>query len=193
MTEMDGHQDLKGIVAIGVTKRPDIIDEGLLRPGRFDRIVEAPVPDTSARKDILKNHMSKKQIDSSVKLDRLVEMTDGMTGADISAVVVSAAAMMAIKEHVVASGNSGKGKTRINMWLISRTRWKKSRGRAGRQAPAASPSYCVVSQSKMNLAATPMSTSPRSRWSSSSFASRDTLAPICAPTKAPAESAIAWR
>jgi SpoVK/Ycf46/Vps4 family AAA+-type ATPase len=193
VTEMDGLQDLKGLVAIGVTKRPDIINEGLLRPGRFDRILKVPVPDTSARKDILKNHMSKKQIDSSVKLDRLVEMTDGMTGADISAVVVSAAAMMAIKEHVVASGNSGKGETRITMWLISRTRWKKSKGRAGRQAPAASHSYCVVSQSKMNLAATPMSTSPRSRWSSSSFASRDTLAPICAPTKAPTESAIAWR
>ena len=113
MTEMDGLQDLKGVVAIGVTKRPDIIDEGLLRPGRFERIVEAPVPDTCARKHIPKNHMSKKQIDSSVKLDRLVEMTDGMTGADISAVVVSAAAMMAIKEHVVASRNSGKDKTRI--------------------------------------------------------------------------------
>ncbi len=114
MTEMDGLEDLKGVVAVGVTKRPDVIDEALLRPGRFDRILEAPVPDTSARKDILKNHMSKKQIDSSVKLDRLVEMTDGMTGADIiSAVVVSAAAMMAIKEHVVASGNSGKGKIRI--------------------------------------------------------------------------------
>jgi SpoVK/Ycf46/Vps4 family AAA+-type ATPase len=193
VTEMDGLRDLKGVVAIGVTKRPDVIDEGLLRPGRFERILEAPVPDTSARKDILKNHMSKKQIDSSVKLDRLVEMTDAMTGADISAVVVSAAAMMAIKERVVASGNSGKGKTRITMWLISRTRWKKSKRTAGRQAPAASPNYCVVSQSKMNLAATPMSTSPRSRWSSSSFASRDTLAPICAPTKAPAESAIAWR
>ena len=113
MTEMDGSEDLKGAVAVGVTKRPDVIDEALLRSGRFDRILEAPVPDTSARKDIVKNHMPKKQIDSSVKLDRLVEMTDGITGADILAVVVSAAAMMAIKEHVVASGKSGKGKIRI--------------------------------------------------------------------------------
>jgi transitional endoplasmic reticulum ATPase len=113
VTEMDGLEDLKGVVAIGVTKRPDVINETLLRPGRFDKILEAPVPDTSARKDIVKNHMSKKQIDSSVKLDRLVEMTDGITGSDILAVVVSAAAMMAIKEHVVASGNSGKGKIRI--------------------------------------------------------------------------------
>lgn len=110
---MDGLEDLKGAVAVGVTKRPDVIDEALLRPGRFDKILEAPVPDTSARKDIVKDHMSKKQIDSSVKLDRLVEMTDGITGTDILAVAVSAAAMMAIKEHVAASGNSGKGKIRI--------------------------------------------------------------------------------
>jgi Cell division protein 48 (CDC48), N-terminal domain/AAA+ lid domain/ATPase family associated with various cellular activities (AAA) len=188
-----GLKDLKGVVTIGATNRPDIIDEALFRPRRFDRIREGPVPNASARKDILKNLTSKKPLDSSVKLDRLVKMTDGMTGADISAVVVSAAAMMAIKEHVAASDNSGKGKIRITMWLISRTRWKKSKGRAGRRASAASPSYCVASQSKMKLAATPMSTSPRSRWSSSSFASRDTLAPICAPTKAPAESAIACR
>jgi SpoVK/Ycf46/Vps4 family AAA+-type ATPase len=171
VTEMDGLEDLKGMVKLGATNRPEIIDEALFRLGMFDRILEAPVPYTSARKDIRKNHTSKKLIDSSVKLDRLVEMTDGMTGADIIlAVVVSAAAMMAIKEHIVASGNSGKGKIRITMWLISRMRWKKSKGRAGWQASAASPSYRVASQSKMNLAATPMSTSPRSRWSSSSFA-----------------------
>jgi Cell division protein 48 (CDC48), N-terminal domain/AAA+ lid domain/ATPase family associated with various cellular activities (AAA) len=188
-----GLKDLKGVVTIGATNRPDIIDEALFRPRRFHRILEAPVPNASARKDILKNLTSKKPLDPSVKFDRLVKMTDGMTGADISAVVVSAAAMMAIKEHVAASDNSGKVKIRITMWLISRTRWKKSKGRAGRRAPAASPSYCVASQSKTKLAATPMSTSPRSRWSSSSFASRDTLAPICAPTKAPAESAIACR
>jgi transitional endoplasmic reticulum ATPase len=80
---MDGLEDLKGALPAGVTKRPDVIDEALLRAGRFDRILEAPVPDTSARKDIVKNHMSKKQIDSSVKLDRLVEMTHSITGADI--------------------------------------------------------------------------------------------------------------
>jgi SpoVK/Ycf46/Vps4 family AAA+-type ATPase len=113
VTEMDGSEDLKGAVAVGVSKRPDVIDEALLRPGRFDRILEAPVPDTCAKNDIVKNHMSKKQIDSSVKLDRLVGMTDGTTGAGILAVVVSAAAMMAIKEHVVPSRNSSKGKIRI--------------------------------------------------------------------------------
>src|ERR687885_1751982 len=99
LTEMDGLEDLTGVVIIGATNRPDIIDEALLRPGRFDRILEVPVPDKEARKEILKIHTNKKPLDSTVNLDRLVELTDGYTGADIAA-IVNAAAMSAIKEHV---------------------------------------------------------------------------------------------
>ncbi|MGI0049697.1 MAG: AAA family ATPase, partial [Nitrososphaera sp.] len=108
LTELDGLEDLKGVVVIGATNRPDIIDEALLRPGRFDRILEVPPPDAQARKEILKIHTSKKTLDA-VSLDRLVEMTDGMTGADIAA-LVNAAAMAAIKEQISAGG---KGKIRI--------------------------------------------------------------------------------
>jgi transitional endoplasmic reticulum ATPase len=99
LTEMDGLEDLKGVVVIGATNRPDIIDEALLRPGRFDRILEVPVPDIEARKQIFHIHTKKKPLDSDVNLDKLVEMTEGMTGADIAA-LVNAAAMSAIKEHV---------------------------------------------------------------------------------------------
>jgi transitional endoplasmic reticulum ATPase len=99
LTEMDGLEDLKGVVVIGATNRPDIIDEALLRPGRFDRILEVPVPDIEARKQIFHIHAKKKPLDSDVNLDKLVEMTEGMTGADIAA-LVNAAAMSAIKEHV---------------------------------------------------------------------------------------------
>jgi transitional endoplasmic reticulum ATPase len=99
LTEMDGLEDLKGVVVIGATNRPDIIDEALLRPGRFDRILEVPIPDKEARKQIFEVHTRKKPLDSDVNLDKLVEMTDGMTGADIAA-TVNAAAMTAIKEHL---------------------------------------------------------------------------------------------
>lgn len=99
LTEMDGLEDLKGVVVIGATNRPDIIDEALLRPGRFDRILEVPVPDIEARKQIFHIHTKKKPLDSDVNLDKMVEMTEGMTGADIAA-LVNAAAMSAIKEHV---------------------------------------------------------------------------------------------
>lgn len=106
LTEMDGLEDLKGVVVIGATNRPDIIDEALLRPGRFDRILKVPPPDANARKEILKIHTAKKSLDPSVGLDKLVEMTDGMTGADIAA-IVNAAAMAAIKEQI-AVGKKGK-------------------------------------------------------------------------------------
>jgi transitional endoplasmic reticulum ATPase len=104
LTELDGLEDLKGVVVIGATNRPDIIDEALLRPGRFDRILEVPVPNNEARKQIFQIHTKKKPLESDVNIDKLVEMTDGMTGADIAA-IVNAAAMAAIKEHVRQKDN----------------------------------------------------------------------------------------
>ena len=111
LTELDGLEDLKGVVVIGATNRPDIIDEALLRPGRFDRILQVPVPDREARKHIFQIHTKKKPLESDVNLDKLVEMTEGMTGADIAA-LVNAAAMSAIKEHVRQRNGS---KLRISM------------------------------------------------------------------------------
>jgi transitional endoplasmic reticulum ATPase len=111
LTELDGLEDLKGVVVIGATNRPDIIDEALLRPGRFDRMLEVPVPDKESRKHIFQIHTKKKPLESDVNLDKLVEMTEGMTGADIAA-LVNAAAMSAIKEHVRQKSSS---KLRISM------------------------------------------------------------------------------
>ena len=102
LTEMDGLEDLKGVVVIGATNRPDIVDEALLRPGRFDRLLEIPLPDNDARKEILKIHTSKKPLDKTVSLDKLVELTKGYSGADIAA-LVNAAAMSAIKEYVAVN------------------------------------------------------------------------------------------
>jgi transitional endoplasmic reticulum ATPase len=102
LTEMDGLEDLKGVVVIGATNRPDIIDEALLRPGRFDRILEVPLPDREARKEILMIHTKRKPLDHTVNIDRLVELTEGYTGADIAA-ITNAAAMSAVKEYLVYS------------------------------------------------------------------------------------------
>ena len=87
LTELDGLEDLKGVVVIGATNRPDIIDEALLRPGRFDRILEVQAPDKEARKHIFQIHTKKKPLESDVNLDKLIEITEGMTGADIAALV----------------------------------------------------------------------------------------------------------
>jgi transitional endoplasmic reticulum ATPase len=114
LTEMDGLEDLKGVVVVGATNRPDIIDEALLRPGRFDRILEIPKPDSEGRRQILQIHTKKKPLDKSVDQEKLVELTDGMTGADI-VVMVNAAAMSAIKERVSAGKEDDKSKLKITM------------------------------------------------------------------------------
>ena len=133
LTEMDGLEDLKGVVVIGATNRPDIIDEALLRPGRFDRILEVQVPDARARKMILKIHTTKKLLDASVSVDQLMEMTDGMTGADIAA-MINAAAMAAIKEQI---STGGKGKIKITKSHFEKALDKiKRKGRAVRDALA---------------------------------------------------------
>ena len=99
LTEMDGLQDLKGVVVIGATNRPDIVDEALLRPGRFDRILEIPLPDNDSIKEIFKIHMARKPIDKTVDLDKLVALAKGFSGADIAA-LVNAAALSAIREYI---------------------------------------------------------------------------------------------
>jgi transitional endoplasmic reticulum ATPase len=110
LTEMDGLEDLKGVVVVGATNRPDMIDEALLRPGRFDRILEVPVPDREARKEIFRIHTRKKPLDSDVNFDKLVDVTEGYTGADIEA-IVNAAAMAAVKEQI----SRKEGKLKVSM------------------------------------------------------------------------------
>jgi transitional endoplasmic reticulum ATPase len=109
LTELDGLEDLRNVVTIGATNRIDIVDNALLRPGRFDRIVEVPVPDKEARMEILRIHTKKKVLDSDVDLGKLVELTEGWTGADIGN-MVNTAALSAIKERISASeSKSDKG------------------------------------------------------------------------------------
>src|SRR5918993_689036 len=101
LTEIDGLEDLKGVVIIGATNRPDIIDEALLRPGRFDRLLEIPIPDKDARKQILQIHLKKKPLGADVIIDKLVDLTDRYTGAEIEA-LVNAAAIASVREYIIA-------------------------------------------------------------------------------------------
>ncbi len=99
LTEMDGIQPLQNVVVIAATNRPDIIDPALLRPGRFDRLIYVPPPDKEARKEIFKIHTRKVPLADDVDLDKLAEMTEGYTGADIEA-VVREAVMMKLREKL---------------------------------------------------------------------------------------------
>jgi transitional endoplasmic reticulum ATPase len=107
LTEMDGLEELKGVVVLGATNRPDIIDEALLRPGRFDRVLEVPPPDKAGRVEILKIHTKKKPLAKDVDLERLAEMTEGYTGADLAA-IASGAAMIAVKNYVKSNPKNGE-------------------------------------------------------------------------------------
>ena len=133
LTEMDGLEDLKGVVVIGATNRPDIIDEALLRPGRFDRILEVPFPDKEARKDILKIHTKRKPLDNTVDMEKLVELTNGLTGADIAA-IVNAAAMSAIKEHVATISETNSSGRRKDKTMTGSSCYRRTRERGSRKS-----------------------------------------------------------
>ncbi|MBI3842581.1 MAG: CDC48 family AAA ATPase [Thaumarchaeota archaeon] len=99
LTEIDGLEELHNVVVIGATNRLDIVDTALLRPGRFDRIIEVPIPDAKGREGIFKIHTRKKPLADDVDFAKLVELTDGFNGAEIAG-VCSRAAMVALKRYV---------------------------------------------------------------------------------------------
>ncbi|NJF24958.1 CDC48 family AAA ATPase [Thermococcus sp. Bubb.Bath] len=91
LTEMDGIERNSGVVVIGATNRPDIIDPALLRPGRFDRLILVPAPDEKARLEVFKVHTRRVPLAEDVNLEELAKKTEGYSGADIEAVVREAA------------------------------------------------------------------------------------------------------
>jgi transitional endoplasmic reticulum ATPase len=99
LTEMDGIVPLSNVVVLAATNRPDILDPALLRPGRFDRMIYVPPPDKEARKQILKIHIKKVPLANDVDLDRLAELTEGYTGADLAA-LVREAALLKLREKL---------------------------------------------------------------------------------------------
>ncbi len=99
LTEMDGLEELRNVIIIAATNRPDIVDPALLRPGRFDRLLLVPPPDLEARKQIFRIHTKKTPLAEDVKLDELARKTEGYTGADIAS-ICNTAVMLSIKEHI---------------------------------------------------------------------------------------------
>lgn len=108
LTEMDGLEDLTNVVVIAATNRPDMLDTALLRPGRFDRIILAPIPDEPARKTIFAVHTKNMPLASDVDLDELAEKTEGYVGADIEAICREAAIFM-LREDITAKKVTMKG------------------------------------------------------------------------------------
>ncbi|HLD12483.1 MAG TPA: CDC48 family AAA ATPase [Candidatus Nanoarchaeia archaeon] len=101
LTEMDGLEELNQVVVIGATNRPDLLDPALLRPGRFDRIVFAGVPDAAARRKIIEIHTKKMPLAKDVDIDQLTEISEGFVGADVES-LCREAAMSAMRHDIDA-------------------------------------------------------------------------------------------
>ena len=125
LTEMDGLEELRGVVVIAATNRPDIIDPALLRPGRFDKLLHVPLPDLEARKEILKIHTRKKPLAEDVNLDELARRTEGYTGADLAA-VCNTAVMLAIREYITNSRNPEEAKKNLEGLKVYRRHFEEA-------------------------------------------------------------------
>jgi transitional endoplasmic reticulum ATPase len=108
LTELDGLEELEDVVVIATTNRPDLLDDALLRPGRFDRHVHVGVPDEAARRAIFEVHTRNRPLADDVDLDALAARTEGYVGADVEAVCREAAAS-AVRGFVDGDGTDPEG------------------------------------------------------------------------------------
>jgi len=99
LTELDGLEELKDVVVIAATNRPDMVDPALLRAGRIERHIYIPAPDKKAREEIFRIHLRGKPLDKDVDIEELAKKTEGYSGADIEA-VCREAGMLAIREAI---------------------------------------------------------------------------------------------
>ena len=103
LTEMDGLQELKGVTVLAATNRPDKLDPALLRPGRFDLMIEIGAPDEAARAEIFRVHTRRLPLAEGVDVDALARRLEGFAGADIEG-LCRRATLAAIRAHLATGG-----------------------------------------------------------------------------------------
>ena len=112
LTELDGLEELNNVVVLGATNRPDMLDDALLRPGRFDRIIYVPPPDREGRKKIFEVYLKNQKIlANDVDIEDMVDRTEGYVGADIEA-LVREAKTSAMREFIAAMGGKSEEERR---------------------------------------------------------------------------------
>ncbi len=99
LAEMDGIEELKGVLVLGATNRLDMLDPAILRPGRFDEVIEIPMPDEQDRLEIFRVHLRNKPLEEGIDLTDLASRTGGFSGAEIGS-VCNRAALMAVRRAV---------------------------------------------------------------------------------------------
>lgn len=123
LVEMDGFDSDKGIILVGATNRPDVLDPALLRPGRFDRQVVIDRPDVKGREAILKVHARKVKLAGYVDLQVIAKATAGFSGAELAAVINEAAILAAMKnKDAVDMGDLEEARDRVRWGREKRSR-----------------------------------------------------------------------
>ena len=118
LTEMDGIEELKGVVVLAATNRLDLVDPAILRSGRFDFLFELPLPDEKTREEIFKIHTKNKPLAKDVDLTKLAKEADGRTGSDIE-FVCRKASMLAVREYIERNSAENKA-TLVGELKVSR-------------------------------------------------------------------------
>ncbi len=121
LTELDGLEALRGVVVIGATNRRDLLDDALLRPGRFDRLVEIPLPDEAARAAILTIHGGRLPLADGLDAAAYSKDTDGWSGAELAA-VVHEASLLAIRDFVERGGDP-EDEAAVAAARVERSHW----------------------------------------------------------------------
>ena len=119
LAEMDGFAQNDNVLVIGATNRKDVLDNALLRPGRFDRIINVPLPDKSSRMSILNVHMQNKTFEDNVDLDVFAELTTGYSGAELKN-LVNEAAIYAVREGktIISAKNMKDALEKLTVGII---------------------------------------------------------------------------
>ncbi|MDC0199463.1 CDC48 family AAA ATPase [Candidatus Nitrosopelagicus sp.] len=103
LTELDGMENMHGVVVLAATNRADMIDPALLRPGRFDKIIQIPLPDKDGRKMVMKIHSKDIPLSETAQeipdFDKLAELTDGLSSADVASIANTAVSLV-VHEHL---------------------------------------------------------------------------------------------
>ena len=114
LTELDGLEELKGVLVLAATNRPDLLDPALVRPGRFDLQVELPMPDQRARVLIFRVHTKGKPLAEDVDLKDLAKRAEDLTGAEIE-LICREAAMRAVREYLERTERGAKGQAQLSI------------------------------------------------------------------------------
>ena len=112
LSEIDGIEELKGVLVLGATNRLDMLDPAVLRPGRFDDVVEIPLPDDEDRREIFEIHLRNKPLEPGISPADMAAKTEGFSGAEIAS-VCNNAALMAVRRAVEAGRKENGEKVKV--------------------------------------------------------------------------------